>query len=136
MKVTEIRVEFRKTVSDGNYGNETFSASLTGVCAQDDDAVAEAHLLCEDARHVVLGQLRQSQSPRIQRALETPEEREARVRREEEEYAEQRRQQIAQKVRWVAESTTRSAQASDDSDDSDDDAEVHEVDLHDLAAAR
>lgn len=102
MQITEIRAEFRKTVSDGSYGNETASVTLVAQVQAGENTAAVQAALANQARDEVLRQLRASHNAEIARALETPEEREARRAREREELEIRRR-------KWEAERLEREA---------------------------
>jgi len=80
MDVREVRVGFRKTVSDGQYGNETYEVSLYADLSQDEDAdpVGTGHFLAGLARVLVLEHLARSKSDAVRDALMTADEREAR----------------------------------------------------------
>ena len=41
MEIREVRVEFKKTVSDGNYGNETYSVVFTSTLDEPTDEAQE-----------------------------------------------------------------------------------------------
>jgi hypothetical protein len=69
-----IRVQFRKTVSDGNYGNETHEVSYTLPAPATEDYTVELQRQAESA---VLARLRASTNEGIRLALMTEEEREA-----------------------------------------------------------
>ena len=90
MEVREVRVEVRKTVSDGDYGNETFTVAYTATLAPEDSETTEAHELAAAAYEVVLSRLKRSVSERVREALETRDEREARWKAE----SERRRQEV------------------------------------------
>jgi len=89
-QVTQITVEYRRMVSDGNYGNETYSLIQTATIAPEDDPQLVAANLAAESRAVVLGRLRESQNDQVRYALETREEAEARRRAEEEEWERRR----------------------------------------------
>lgn len=77
MQITEIRGEFRKTVSDGNYGNETYSITLTATTGEGESPTQVALDLADRARAVVEQRLRTSNDRNIRRAVMTNKEREA-----------------------------------------------------------
>lgn len=93
MKITEIRVECQKMVSDGAYGNERFTVSYTvsfdGEGVDEGQTVAAAltdtRVLLDGAYDVVLLRLKRSISAGIRESLETREEREARWEQERQE---------------------------------------------------
>jgi hypothetical protein len=76
MQITEIRADYRKTVSDGNYGNETHAVAITATLG-DEDVQEAAATLARIAEEHVIGTLKRSQNRGIRRALMTDEEREA-----------------------------------------------------------
>jgi hypothetical protein len=112
MQVTEVRAEYRKTVSDGNYGNETFSVALVGAVAEGEMAVTAAEGLTDLARRIVISELRRSANEHIRRAMMTPEER----------AEDDRRVEAAMRAQWDAERAERSVDPGDTADDGDDDA--------------
>ena len=69
MKISQVTVAFKKTVSDGNYGNE--SAELTYIVdiADGEDAQFLSQIVLSAARSHVLNELRQSGALNIRRAL-------------------------------------------------------------------
>ncbi len=99
MNVTEIHVEFKKTVSDGNYGNETYSVSFTAQLDEGEQGDTAARDLALLAREHVTTRLKESQNEGIRYAMETPEEREARYAKEREEREAERRKREAE---WEA----------------------------------
>jgi len=82
VEVREIRVEFKKTVSDGDYGNETYAVAFTVALDESADYLEFASELSGQASDVVLERLKDSTSEGVRSALETPAEREARWKRE------------------------------------------------------
>ncbi|MGH2356301.1 MAG: hypothetical protein ACRDJN_32245 [Chloroflexota bacterium] len=110
--IREVRVEFRKTVSDGNYGNETFSASYTVVLAEGEDGGGVTQALCVQLREHVYARLKESPNAGIRQALETPEERQARYEAERAQYEAERQGRLAE----VA--AARDADEQDEDDDS------------------
>src|SRR5262245_66473907 len=82
MRVREVSLEFKKTVSDGNYGNETYSVAYTAVLDEHDDHGDDAVLMATRAHDVVLERLRASTSEVLRQNLESPAEAEARRDRE------------------------------------------------------
>ena len=86
MEVREIRVEFKKTVSDGNYGNETAQVGFTISLDKSVESYLEvAAELTGQASDEVLRILHNSTSEGVRNALETKEEREARWAHEQDE---------------------------------------------------
>ena len=100
MQVTDISAEFRKTVNDGNYGNETATVRLSAQLAEKESAPSLAAYLLDQARGHVLHQLRSSDNENVVNALETREERALRRLREREESEERQR-------RWREEEEVR-----------------------------
>lgn len=104
-EVKEIHVEFRKTVSDGNYGNETYSVAYTATMTPEVDALdagtgapfARAVELANMARAVVYERLKASPNEGIRSAMETTEEREARYARERQEAKERQERERAER---------------------------------------
>jgi hypothetical protein len=80
MDVREVRVSFRKTVGDGNYGNETVEVGLTAAPDPGLSVEEATRVLAIEARDAVVGQLARSTNETVRDALLTPEEREARWR--------------------------------------------------------
>ncbi|HEV2123203.1 MAG TPA: hypothetical protein VGW38_10565 [Chloroflexota bacterium] len=103
MNVTEVTVEFKKTVSDGNYGNETFSVSYTAAIDEGEDANFAIEALTEQAREHATRRLKESQNEGIRYAMETPEEREARYAKEREEREAERRRREAARLATAVE---------------------------------
>lgn len=81
-EVKELQVGFRKTVSDGNYGNETHEARLTVTIAEGETAVDWLRSLSTMLEDHVTFCLKQSRNDHIRYAMETTEEREARLQQE------------------------------------------------------
>jgi hypothetical protein len=84
-EVREIQVGFRKTVSDGNYGNETHEARLTVTVAEGESGVAFLRSLSLALEDHVNDRFRQSPNEHIRYAMESPEERQARQQQERDE---------------------------------------------------
>lgn len=85
MDVREVTVECRKMVSDGAYGNETYTVIFKAVAPEGDTrgwALETAESLAEEAYALVVDRLKQSISAGIRESLETRQEREARWDRE------------------------------------------------------
>jgi hypothetical protein len=78
MEIREVRVECRKLVSDGAYGNEQYSVALTATIDEEATWNESAHRLATQAYDIVLAHLKTSRSDGVRDALETREEREAR----------------------------------------------------------
>jgi hypothetical protein len=71
MDITQVTVEYGRTVSDGNYGSERVGITLTAT-KDDDERTAEVVAeLGEVARGLVADQLRQASSPAVRRAVWT-----------------------------------------------------------------
>ena len=70
----QVRVSFRKQVSDGNYGTEAAEVSLEwymdGGDGEDDENMA--HELLNNARALVHAQLSRSPSTRVRQSLTAP----------------------------------------------------------------
>jgi hypothetical protein len=123
MQITTIHVDFKKTVSDGSYGNETHSVGYTVSVAEGDDTAALTADLGQTAREHVYARLKESQNEGIRYAMETPEEREARYQREREEREAERQRRLA------ASALPATVSSGDpDDDDAEDDDEGGEVD--------
>jgi hypothetical protein len=84
-EVREIQVGFRKTVSDGNCGNETHEARLTVTVAEGESGVAFLRSLSLALEDHVNDRFRQSPNEHIRYAMESPEERQARQQQERDE---------------------------------------------------
>jgi truncated hemoglobin YjbI len=110
-EVKELQVGFRKTVSDGQYGNETHEARLTVTVAEGETATDWLRSLSTALEDHVNFCFKQSRNESIRYAMETTEEREARSKRE----AEQRE---AERERRRAERDARRAAEDADGDDS------------------
>ncbi len=71
MQISQVTVEFRRTVSDGNYGNETaamqFTIDIDRESGEDPQFVGKIALSA--ARAHVLAELKESGSLNIRRAL-------------------------------------------------------------------
>lgn len=108
MNITEVHVEYKRTVSDGSYGNETYSVSYTAALEPEDDSVAAVEALTEQAHERVTTRLKESLNEGIRYAMETPEEREARYAKEREEREAERRRREAE---YEAARLTKAAEA-------------------------
>lgn len=97
-----IHVQFRKTVSDGNYGNETHEVSYTVTAPETEDCTVELQQRAESA---VLARLKASANEGIRLALMSEEERDAH-------YEAQRRER---ERRYEAERAARAAKTEDSS---------------------
>ena len=84
MNITEVRVEYGRTVSDGDYGSERASFELSSSVGEGEDFREVAHRLAEKATALVRARLKQSTSDKVLQAVETKEETEARWDRERE----------------------------------------------------
>jgi pyruvate-formate lyase-activating enzyme len=106
-ELKEIHIGFKKTVSDGSYGNETHEARLTVTPTAADDGVDVRKVLELFATILeghVNSRFRQSPSDHIRYAMESPEEREARYKREaEEREVERERRRAERDARLAAE---------------------------------
>jgi hypothetical protein len=120
-EVKELQVGFRKTVSDGNYGNETHEARLTVTITADDAGYGLEEMLASFTTVLeghVNSRFRQSSNEHIRYVMESPEEREAR-----------RRQQQAEREARLAAAAAQDAASlfvgdedeDEDEDDDDDD---------------
>ena len=73
MPQRQIRVVFKKQVSDGNYGSESAEVTLE---EWDDDAKGDDGALAEEllanARNLVHAELARSPNPRVRAALQLP----------------------------------------------------------------
>jgi hypothetical protein len=97
-QVTELQVGFRKTVSDGNYGNEMYEARLTVTVAEGESAVDWLRSLSTTLEDHVNSRFRQSSNEHIRSTMETTEERQARYKRESEELEARLAAQTAREV--------------------------------------
>ena len=120
MQITEIHVDFKATVSDGNYGNETYTVAFTATVLEGEGEQSAVAHLAGLAREHVYAALKHSPRDGIREALETEEERLAR-------YERQRQEREARYARQRAESLARAQreqvsddEAEEDSDDEDD----------------
>jgi Arc/MetJ-type ribon-helix-helix transcriptional regulator len=116
-EVKEIQVGFRKTVSDGQYGNETHEARLTVTTNAGDEGVGLDEVLAALATVLeghVNSRFRQSPSEHIRYAMETTDERK-----------ERRQQERAEREARLAAQAARDATSlfvgGDDEDDEDED---------------
>jgi hypothetical protein len=75
MDVGEVRVSFRKTVSDGNYGNETYEVTQSGQPETEADRARLTEYLADLCRTFVVERLRRSANETVREALLTPAER-------------------------------------------------------------
>jgi hypothetical protein len=123
-EVKEIQVGFRKTVSDGNYGNETHEARLTVTVAEGETATDWLRSLSTMLEDHVNCCFKQSRNDGIRYAVETTEEREARYKREAEERKARLQQERAEREARLAADAAREAASlfigDDDEDDEDD----------------
>lgn len=73
MKITQLSVEFKKTVSDRDYGNETVAVQMTvDVDEADGDPTGVAAVLLDRARQQVMVELGRSESLNLRRAINPP----------------------------------------------------------------
>ena len=82
LEIREVRVEARKMVSDGAYGNEAYTVGFTAAVGGDvalEATLEELTQLGERAYAIVLDRLRASISQGIRESIETRDEREARL---------------------------------------------------------
>ena len=103
MELREVRVEFRRTVSDAAYGNETYSVAFTATVDVDEAPRAVAFHLAAEAHKVVMSRLRGSTNEQVCRAVETPEERPARQERE-------RTERVAEREHWRVQAEREAAE--------------------------
>lgn len=64
-----VRVTFKKTVSDGNYGGETSEIQLEAPVENEDDEDTVAEGLMLEARRLVHAELARSPSANVRRAV-------------------------------------------------------------------
>jgi hypothetical protein len=81
-RIDEVRVEYGRTVTDGNYGSERLAIAYTAQIEDGEVAEAIAARLVYEAREAVTAFLKHSEVEGVRLALETPQEREARWARE------------------------------------------------------
>jgi hypothetical protein len=117
MRVTEVRVAFKKMLSDGQYGHEVFDVAYTAEVGPEESSLDVAAHLCGLARDVALHHLKASASDVVQQGAETRDEREARRERE-------RAEREAARERWRLE-----AEREIDDDPADDDPEEELADV-------
>jgi Arc/MetJ-type ribon-helix-helix transcriptional regulator len=89
-EITAVQVEYARTLSDAAYGSERSGVSLWANVRPGQDV---DDLLCDlagDAREFVEARLKASRSEAVRQALETPEERRARLDAEERAWREER----------------------------------------------
>jgi hypothetical protein len=134
-EVKELQVGFRKTVSDGQYGNETHEARLTVTVAEGETATDWLRSLSTALEDHVNFCLKQSRNESIRYAMETTEEREARYEREAEERKARLQQERAEREARLAAQAARDAtgvagedEDDDEEEDEDDDEEEDEDD--------
>lgn len=68
----QVRVVYRKQVSDGNYGTEAAEITFEDYCEADDDDLRVAEILFHRARNAVHAELLRSPSLRVQQSVEPP----------------------------------------------------------------
>lgn len=72
VKVTGVRVEISKTVSDGHYGNERFNAQYIAELDEGEDPDEAIRTLSARGRANIIGQLAESESASIRYAIAPP----------------------------------------------------------------
>lgn len=104
MDITTVHVDFKATISDGNYGNETYTIAYTANVDAEESAGEAVETLARLAREHVYAQLKQSPRDGVRQALETAEEAEIRSARERAEYeaTQERRRQHSAEIRRQA----------------------------------
>jgi hypothetical protein len=130
-EVKEVQVGFRKTVSDGNYGNETHEARLTVTIAEGEMATDWLRSLSTMLEDHVNFCFKQSRNDGIRYAVETTAEREARYKREAEERdAERERLRAEREARLAAQAAqdATSLFVGDDDEDDEDDEDADDED--------
>jgi Golgi nucleoside diphosphatase len=123
-EVRELQVGFRKTVSDGNYGNEQHEARLTVTVAEGETAMDWLRSLSTMLEDHVTFCFKQSRNDGIRYAMETTEEREARYKREAEERKARLQQERAEREARLAAQAAAEAGSyfvGDDDEDAEDD---------------
>jgi hypothetical protein len=126
-EVKEVQVGFRKTVSDGQYGNEMHEARVTVTVAEGETATDWLRSLSTMLEDHVNFCFKQSRNDGIRYAVETTEEREARYKRQAEERKARLQQERAEREARLAAQAARDAaglfvgEDDDDAGDEDDD---------------
>jgi hypothetical protein len=69
MDVTQVTVEYGRTVSDGAYGSERVGVTLTAAKEEHERTAEVVAELGEAARGLVADQLRQAATPGVRRAV-------------------------------------------------------------------
>ena len=72
MRITGVRVEISKTVSDGHYGNERYNAQYIAELDEGEDADEAIRILSQRGRERIIGQLAESESASIRYAINPP----------------------------------------------------------------
>jgi hypothetical protein len=72
VKVTEVKVEYGRTVNLGNYESERLDVGLTATVGEDDDAVVVTYELVEQARGSVERHLERLRRARSTDTAEAP----------------------------------------------------------------
>jgi hypothetical protein len=72
MRVTGVRVQVSKTISDGRYGNEKFEAQYIAELDEGEDPDEAIRVLSARGRANVIGQLAESESASIRYAIAPP----------------------------------------------------------------
>ncbi len=96
--ITAVKVDYSRTLSDGAYGSERSGVSFWANVRPGQDV---DELLCDlagQALEFVEARLKRSRSEAVRQALETPEERRARLEAEEAAWREERRQLRARRA--------------------------------------
>lgn len=73
-RARQVRATYKRSVSDGNFGTVGAEVSLEWFVENDDDShydLEVAQEMLKHARELVLGELRQSNSPNVRRAVGT-----------------------------------------------------------------
>jgi nucleoid-associated protein YgaU len=126
--VKELQVGFRKTVSDGNYGNETHEVRITVTSWEEEELVTEVLAkLSKGLEDHVNALFKQSPNENIRYAMESTEERVARYKREAEERKARFQQERAEREARLAAQAAQEAGSSFAGDD-DEDAEDEDGD--------
>lgn len=72
MRVSQVTVDFKKTVSDGNYGNETANVQYVVLLDEGEDADQVVREVITRARGRAMAELGGSESLSVRRALNPP----------------------------------------------------------------
>ncbi len=132
MKVTGVTVTYERKVSDGQYGNEGYSVTLSAEVVDGDLSIKAAEELAIEARGVVTYRLKNSDNEHIQHAMETKQEQEERRQREHAEWevgeATRRAEREERDRIWREQEDARSHEVSASHDVDDEDEESEEND--------